>query len=54
MDWKQQASWPEGQFDVLLGCDLIYDIELVPALLDIVCSLLRPGGHLLYCAGGQR
>jgi len=41
-------------YDIILGCDLIYDAKLVPSLVSIVCSLLAPDGVMLYVFGAGR
>lgn len=60
LDWTKDATWPKDDsgnyrtFDVVLGCDLTYDVMMVPPLLDVVMSLLRSGGTFLYVTGGDR
>ncbi len=55
LDWLDKSTWPaDTQYDILLGCDLIYDVEFVPALLEVVATHLAPGGRLLYVSGGKR
>lgn len=51
LDWKDEATWPEdllSQTDILIGSDLIYDLELVTPLVSVVRSLLRDGGDFFY------
>lgn len=56
VDWANDSTYAlqRGQFDIVLGCDLTYDVMAVPPLLDAVMTLLRPGGVLFYVAGGAR
>jgi hypothetical protein len=42
MDFRHPAV--RGPFDVLLGAEVSYDEQQVPALVDATASLLRPGG----------
>jgi predicted nicotinamide N-methyase len=56
VDWSKDATWPklsndtQQTFDVLLGSDLIYDIEMIPSLLSVVTKLLNSNGIFLYVA----
>ena len=54
VDWTLPATWPKPSFDVIIGCDLIYDRLLAPSLANIVDSLLAPDGVFLYVCGSQR
>lgn len=60
LDWTKDATWPKDsqgndrKFDIVLGCDLTYDVMMVPPLLDVVMSLLKSGGTFLYVTGGER
>ena len=42
------------QFDIVLGCDLVYDIGIVPALSATVLATLANGGSFYYISGGRR
>jgi len=50
VDWTNKLTWPREKFDVLLLCDLIYSAELVPHLLNIVKTTLKPNGSLMMVA----
>eukprot|EP00050_Salpingoeca_kvevrii_P011696 m.17321 g.17321 ORF g.17321 m.17321 type:complete len:499 (-) comp3580_c0_seq2:130-1626(-) len=55
VDWMKPKTWPKKRFDVLLGCDLIYDVDFAPHLVRIVTKLLAPdSGRFFYVAGAQR
>eukprot|EP00047_Mylnosiga_fluctuans_P016290 m.53442 g.53442 ORF g.53442 m.53442 type:complete len:499 (+) comp6483_c0_seq1:1863-3359(+) len=54
VDWAYRHTYPAGQFDILLGCDLIYDVVLVPLLVTAIDALLAPEGVLYYAYGGSR
>ncbi len=54
VDWAFRHTYPAGQFDVVLGCDLIYDASLVPLLVTCIDALLSPEGSLLDAYGGSR
>ena len=54
VDWTQEATWPKGCFDVVLGCDLVYDKAIVPALVRIISAKLAPNGNFYYVSGGRR
>lgn len=40
MDWNDTSTWPTKYADVVLGCDLIYQSDMVPLLVQTVISLL--------------
>lgn len=50
MDWADKQTWPAGEFDFVVGADLIYQKSLVPLLSQVVKGLLKPGGLFLYVA----
>jgi hypothetical protein len=61
LDWTDASSWPSQgtpkktqTFDVILGCDLVYDRLLVPHLTNVVASLLAERGLFLYVCGQMR
>ena len=37
------------QFDVILGCDITYDIKMIDAIFDTLSRCLRPSGTCLIC-----
>jgi len=41
LDWKQKESELDGSADILIGSDLIYDLELVEPLLETVTRLFK-------------
>mmetsp|Transcript_14125 Transcript_14125/g.23088 ORF Transcript_14125/g.23088 Transcript_14125/m.23088 type:complete len:406 (-) Transcript_14125:1387-2604(-) len=43
LNWCDKNSWPSsvvGQTDILIGSDLVYDLELVAPLVEVVLTLL--------------
>ena len=54
MDWSLRSTYSPGNFDLVLGCDLIYDAALAPLLVTCVDALLSPDGVFLYSFGGKR
>jgi len=51
LDWCKKSTWPEtliGAVNVLVGSDLVYDIALVEPLVNVVNSLVAPGGSFHY------
>lgn len=54
LDWGARRTYPAGVFDVVLGCDLIYDAALVPLLVNCIDAILSPDGVFLYCFGASR
>ena len=56
VDWSKEDTWPKSKggdnqtFDVLLGSDLIYDIEMIPSLVSVASKLLSSKGIFLYVA----
>lgn len=43
-DWNDLSSAPPGPFDVILGCDVLYEGGFHGPLLDLFDALLTPGG----------
>ncbi|EDQ87338.1 uncharacterized protein MONBRDRAFT_10114 [Monosiga brevicollis MX1] len=61
LDWTKPETYRidpdvavDQQFDVLLGCDLIYDNALVQPLINTIRALLPVGGTFYYVSGGKR
>eukprot|EP00042_Codosiga_hollandica_P039495 m.331829 g.331829 ORF g.331829 m.331829 type:complete len:161 (-) comp55625_c0_seq5:35-517(-) len=55
VDWHSNTTWPDRRgFDVVLGCDLVYDVVLVPSLLRVISHVLKKGGVFHYVCGFQR
>ena len=54
LDWADGASYPSESFDVLIGCDLIYDVALVDVLSRAVAKLLSREGRMYYVYDKQR
>lgn len=51
LDWTLPDTWPQEwllQTDVLIGSDLVYDLELVDPLVKACNALLKPNGTFLY------
>jgi len=56
VDWFKTDSWSDnlvGKTDILIGSDLVYDLELVAPLLDTVMSLAAPGAVFFYVSADQ-
>lgn len=43
-DWNDLGGAPEGPFDAILGCDVLYEGGFHGPLLDLFDALLAPGG----------
>jgi predicted nicotinamide N-methyase len=50
LDWTAVPPQPPVAADVVIGCDLIYELALVTPLVTTVKALLKPGGSLLMTA----
>jgi predicted nicotinamide N-methyase len=50
LDWTAVPPQPPVAADVVIGCDLIYELSLVTPLVTTVKALLKPGGSLLMTA----
>jgi predicted nicotinamide N-methyase len=50
LDWTAVPPQPPIAADVVIGCDLIYELSLVTPLVTTVKALLKPGGSLLLSA----
>ncbi len=50
INWKDTASFPAEPADVLLGSDLVYDVNILSILIPAVPSLLQSHGEFLYVA----
>jgi ankyrin repeat protein len=52
LDWTEESTYPSdwvGNTDVLIGSDLVYDVDLVHALVDACTKLAKPKtGKFLY------
>lgn len=51
LDWRKPT--PVGQFEIILGSDLIYEKEMVEPLVSCVCRYLAPGGQFLLADPGR-
>ena len=58
LDWRVPETWEAakkgGEFDVLLGADVLYEPRNVGPLADVVEALLAPGGEALFADPGRR
>jgi predicted nicotinamide N-methyase len=50
MNWQDQTTWPPHKMDVVIGSDLIYQVDMVPLLLQTIKGLLTDKGRFLYVA----
>ena len=50
IDWTDPESWPKTKMSVIVGSDLVYSKELVPALVNLVDHVLEEGGVFLYAS----
>lgn len=50
MNWFDVTSFPPEQVDILIGSDLVYDQNILAALIPAVSALLSAGG----CAASKR
>lgn len=53
LDWRDPASGPSGPFDVIVGCDVIYEGGAHLPLLDLCERLLAPGGAAWFADPGR-
>lgn len=54
LDWRDPASGPSGPFDVIVGCDVIYEAGAHMPLLDLCIRLLAPGGAAWFADPGRK
>ncbi|GMI07187.1 hypothetical protein TrRE_jg4930 [Triparma retinervis] len=50
LDWADEATYPEGKADSIIGADLVYTDDIVPLLLKVLDGVLAKGGSFFYCA----
>lgn len=51
INWQDATTWPKEKVDVMIGSDLIYQSDMVPALVNVVKGLLaHPHGVFFYVA----
>eukprot|EP00536_Pseudo-nitzschia_multiseries_P014029 jgi/Psemu1/310538/fgenesh1_kg.648_\ len=47
MDWKKPSTWPQQEYDMLLGADILYDkrsiLPLVNVMQHYLCNEAKPG-----------
>ena len=48
LDWHAPEAERLGTFDLVLAADVLYEQRSVPALADLVPTLLAPGGEALF------
>ncbi len=53
LDWRDPSSDPEGTFDVIVGCDVIYEGGAHLPLLELCGRLLAPGGVAWFADPGR-
>ena len=50
VNWCDMTTYPHEKADVLVGADLVYDIEILRFLVPAVVGILKTGGIFLYLA----
>ena len=50
INWQDSESFPSEQVDVLLGSDLVYDVNILSILIPAIPALLKQDGEFLYVA----
>lgn len=53
LDWRAPATFPPGPFDVVVGCDVVYEAGAHEPLLDLLAALLAPGGEAWFADPGR-
>mmetsp|Transcript_309 Transcript_309/g.392 ORF Transcript_309/g.392 Transcript_309/m.392 type:complete len:410 (+) Transcript_309:174-1403(+) len=53
LDWCDESTWPtalvNGQTDIIVGSDLVYSLDLVAPLINVILSMLnKDGGKFVY------
>lgn len=57
LDWGQRESWPDGEFDVVIAADVLYDGDAAAAVAGVAGRCLRGGGvgsMAIVCDPAQR
>lgn len=57
LDWGQRESWPDGEFDVVIAADVLYDGDAAAAVAGVAGRCLRGGGSgsmAIVCDPAQR
>eukprot|EP00916_Digyalum_oweni_P013366 GHVL01021899.1.p1 GENE.GHVL01021899.1~~GHVL01021899.1.p1 ORF type:complete len:378 (+),score=92.62 GHVL01021899.1:83-1216(+) len=49
LDWSKEETYPEEPVDIVLGCDLIYDKDQIPSLINVLSKMMKINGYLFYC-----
>eukprot|EP00605_Chrysophyceae_sp_TOSAG23-4_P002250 GSChrysophyteH1.ASY1.ANO1.2494.1 assembled CDS len=50
VSWTDKESFPPEMADVLVGSDLVYDVDILAVLCPAVNAMLKNGGSFLYVA----
>mmetsp|Transcript_19053 Transcript_19053/g.53096 ORF Transcript_19053/g.53096 Transcript_19053/m.53096 type:complete len:251 (-) Transcript_19053:4168-4920(-) len=47
MDWQQPSTWPQQEYDMLLGADILHDKRSISSLVNVIqhylCNESKPG-----------
>jgi hypothetical protein len=54
LDWSAPETYGTERFDILLGSDLVYHKDIVPALAQVVEALLTKDGQFWHVASQAR
>lgn len=54
LDWLKPSTWPNTQFDIILGSDVVYHEAQAGMLSNVLKKLLKPGGVFLMVHAAAR
>ncbi|MEM8713234.1 MAG: hypothetical protein AAGG01_20000, partial [Planctomycetota bacterium] len=52
-DWRELGGAPEGSFDAIIGCDVMYESQAHQPLLDVLERYLAAGGAAYLADPGR-
>jgi hypothetical protein len=47
LHWSEKAGKPEEMFSLIIGSDLLYNIQSIPALVATIQQYIRPAGQII-------
>ena len=54
LDWLKLDAWPESEFDLVIGADILYEPEMLGPLTAVLTRTIKPGGLFLLADGQWR